>query len=298
MKANTEMDYSVFNTLFDAVIVINGRCEIVYVNQATATLCGLTLKRIKVGTDLGKYLTFAPALIDTNIEKVTAATPYQEVRYKCGKSEGYVRGSLQPISVNGENLWLIYLRDMSMEVALETKYRKEKIEKNAVLQVAQTDLLTRLYNRPVFLKLVTEACEKAAVSKKPLGLLLIDIDNFGLINEKLGPITGDWLLTETTKVLTTNFVTATTPAGRVENNMFGLLLLNMQEVDAISLSKKIRGFFTNHVFTLPSTRVLSITVSTGLGICSEGVDGKKLFERAWGALKESKKAGKNKLAIA
>src|SRR5437764_1204230 len=136
------MNFSFFDSLLDSVLVVDEKQNISYVNEITASLCGLSLKRLKKCSTLNEIFTFDPPLLEIGLKEITSATPYFEVKVIFQKSlEGHVRLSIQPeIPDSVTNLrWIIFLRDLSMEVTLEKKYNKEKREKAAVLLFAQRD---------------------------------------------------------------------------------------------------------------------------------------------------------------
>ena len=68
-------------------------------------------------------------------------------------------------------------------------------EKNQNLQVlANTDPLTGLYNRRNMIKRLSEERDKLASKDSNFALVMIDIDNFKMVNDKYGHICGDYIL--------------------------------------------------------------------------------------------------------
>jgi diguanylate cyclase (GGDEF)-like protein len=66
---------------------------------------------------------------------------------------------------------------------------------------ANTDELTRVYNRRKGLDFIREQMDQATKLKNPLLIAFIDIDNLKVINDKFGHIEGDILLTSTAKII-------------------------------------------------------------------------------------------------
>ncbi|MCM0650216.1 GGDEF domain-containing protein [Clostridium swellfunianum] len=66
---------------------------------------------------------------------------------------------------------------------------------------ANTDELTRVYNRRKGLELIREQMSQVSALKKSMLIAFIDIDNLKMINDKFGHIEGDILLTSLAKIL-------------------------------------------------------------------------------------------------
>ena len=120
------MSYKMFDNFLDACIVFNNdnNKEIIYRNQAAASLAQRSLMRMYVGSSMDKYFEFE------NLENLLEASreKYVETTYKtsCGHS-GTV--SITSQHMNYENHWLCVIRDMSMEVKLHKKYQLQLREK-------------------------------------------------------------------------------------------------------------------------------------------------------------------------
>jgi len=65
---------------------------------------------------------------------------------------------------------------------------------NPLLKEAATDSVTELASRATFNRRLAEEWERAERSGQPLGLILIDVDNFKSINDECGHTTGDAVL--------------------------------------------------------------------------------------------------------
>jgi diguanylate cyclase (GGDEF)-like protein len=80
---------------------------------------------------------------------------------------------------------------------LETRRRtleRELKEREALLERATRDPLTRLWNRQAILEILARAMEAAKTNNRPLAVALIDIDHFKRVNDTMGHLMGDAVL--------------------------------------------------------------------------------------------------------
>ncbi len=68
-------------------------------------------------------------------------------------------------------------------------------------EVATLDRLTGVYNRDYFMRRLFEEIERANRFRLPISLLMIDIDNFKLVNDTLGHLQGDAVLKMIAKLI-------------------------------------------------------------------------------------------------
>ncbi len=113
-------------------------------------------------------------------------------------------------------LWIIVL--WSIE-----NYRKNKEAHDKELSVlAQIDGLTGLSNRSLFQSRLSEALNQSIRQGQPVALLIIDIDNFKVINDSYGHPTGDKLLKEVAKRLKAR-CRSTDIVARLGGDEFGII---------------------------------------------------------------------------
>jgi diguanylate cyclase (GGDEF)-like protein/PAS domain S-box-containing protein len=97
------------------------------------------------------------------------------------------------ITING---WRTSKADQGLRRIIMTvrDVTEEKTAEERVRWSASHDALTRLANRSLFQEKLDTAIQRAAVSGRAVGLLLLDMDHFKQINDSLGHDVGDMLL--------------------------------------------------------------------------------------------------------
>ncbi len=145
------MDYSVFDNQIDAVLIIDEEKRPVYVNIALATIIGVSPKRIKSNKFAYEYISFESEdllpMPNGTLGK-DAFIPYQEYKFKTFKgNEGTALVSINPIANENESepikFWAIFMKDMTVEIQLQEKYKEQLNQKEGVikeLQKAQAEL--------------------------------------------------------------------------------------------------------------------------------------------------------------
>jgi diguanylate cyclase (GGDEF)-like protein len=77
--------------------------------------------------------------------------------------------------------------------------RRVEIERAVMQRQAETDQLTGIYNRRHFETSLDQEIERARRYGSPLSVLMIDVDNFKLLNDRHGHLVGDRLLYQLTR---------------------------------------------------------------------------------------------------
>lgn len=163
---------------------------------------------------------------------------------------------------------------------------KEKILE--VEHLATTDLLTSLYNRRGFEKLLMTESARATRFKEPLSLILFDLDNFKPVNDTHGHVSGDLVLCKVAEVLRFHLREIDIPV-RWGGDEFLILLTNTTLEHAEKLAEKLRKLIAQQA----DIKELSVTASFGVAQFDYNEDPMRLTIRADKALYQSKKAGRN-----
>ena len=172
-------------------------------------------------------------------------------------------------------------------------------ERNAELQQAKetfeqlsiTDGLTKLHNHRFFQDHLTREILRVGRSGEPLSMLLVDLDDFKQLNDRLGHAAGDELLAGIARILNQS-VRATDLLARYGGEEFVVLLPDTDLDGAFRLAEKIRTAVAESSFILDeSLRPVRVTVS--IGAAQFAGNRKAFFRAADRALYRAKDHGKN-----
>lgn len=169
-----------------------------------------------------------------------------------------------------------------------------KIKSRNLIQLAETDQLTGLYN-----KVTTEKKIKEYLTENPESqsvLFVLDIDNFKKINDTMGHAFGDEVLRNVGQRIRMEF-RASDIIGRAGGDEFIILLKDLKdEKFIIREAQKVEHFFQN--FQVGNYVKYSATASIGCAVFSrDGKDFEELYKAADQALYKAKHRGKNQLAF-
>ena len=168
---------------------------------------------------------------------------------------------------------------------------QSKLAQQHIEKLAYRDNLTGLANRHYFINVLEERLR--AGSGPPLGLLLVDIDNFKRINDSLGHQTGDKLLASLARRLRSSLVDGTTLA-RFASNEFAVLLEESSPGRGERVAAQILDVLDKPLFV--DNQLINITGSIGLAYAPQhGHDPQTLMKNAGLALHKAKANGKHQL---
>ena len=163
-----------------------------------------------------------------------------------------------------------------------------------IKDMANKDFLTGMFNRRYFFDSGKSIFNKNKRKRKPLAVVMVDIDKFKNINDSYGHDVGDDAIKQIKVILDKNLRESDLVA-RFGGEEFCILLedINIQEVQA--LFEKIRAEFESNAITSHGFEI-SYTISTGVffGLLDSMDEMIKLSDEA---LYEAKITGRNKVVI-
>ena len=156
-------------------------------------------------------------------------------------------------------------------------------------QLADHDALTGLHNRRFFHETLAREVARAHRYGRGLALVLMDVDDFKEINDRMGHLAGDAALAEAAERVRLAVRESDVPC-RVGGDELGVILPESRLHDAQQLVTRIQ----QAVASRPVARAGRVRVSTGLAELLPQDDATSLFERADESLyaaKHSRKGG-------
>ncbi|BBP71249.1 hypothetical protein PHLH6_32530 [Pseudomonas sp. Seg1] len=171
------------------------------------------------------------------------------------------------------------------------RYRREK----EIARLAARDPLTALYNRRA-LEMRAPRLLQDTSPQRPGALLLIDIDNFKLVNDQYGHTAGDRLL-----IALSELIRALLPrealTARLGGDEFVILLAHASNERIVELGDALREqFLTTSSQTFPTPD--AVTLSIGATIFdTPPASLAALIEQGDAALYESKRGGRNRIRL-
>jgi diguanylate cyclase (GGDEF)-like protein len=180
--------------------------------------------------------------------------------------------------------------------------RRQLSKRNHALQAAleeitelkQHDTVTGLPHRVILDMRMEEEIARWERSRRPLALMLMDIDNFTKLNAEYGRDAGDEVLKHIATLLK-QAVRTVDVAVRYGGQEFAILLPETNEMGAMIVAERMRMDLSDQLI-LPLLE--PITASFGVAIYLSGEQREELYARAWRALKHAKAHGKNAVTMA
>jgi len=165
---------------------------------------------------------------------------------------------------------------------------------------ATIDPLTGLKNRRVFDERLAEEVSRSQRYGTPLSLVMLDVDGFKAINDRLGHPEGDAVLTAIAQVLTELLRDTDVPT-RYGGDEFAVILPGIGKTAAYAVAEKLRAAIAGLDVESAGSSGEAMTVTISAGVAS--VNGapatpEGLLETADAALYRAKNAGRNQVMIA
>ena len=194
------------------------------------------------------------------------------------------------VAVVGINLTaMILLAYAAMVVA-----REQRRSRDAAIRLSTIDPLTGLFNRGFFFAALEREIARSARSSRGFCLLMMDLDELTLINDRLGHFHGDRVLRAVGGVISAG-VRRIDTAARYGGDEFVVLLPETDPTGAFVLAEKMRLGVHEVALELPSSEVHP---SISVGVVSypnDGTTADELMISADGAMYTSKRAGKDRV---
>jgi diguanylate cyclase (GGDEF)-like protein len=193
-----------------------------------------------------------------------------------------------------ENVKVVELLAASVAVALQNAHLYQETQR-----LATTDPLTALSNYRHFHELLNLEVQRARRMAYPVGLIIMDLDHFKVVNDRHGHPVGDVALRQVAEQLRSR-LRRTDVVGRLGGEEFGAILPGANRKEVGIVAEKIR----RAVEELPpleggmTSETTRLTLSLGgTSLDSDTVDAELLISNADQALYEAKRNGRNQVCL-
>ncbi|CAA9515371.1 MAG: hypothetical protein AVDCRST_MAG67-3067 [uncultured Solirubrobacteraceae bacterium] len=210
---------------------------------------------------------------------------------------GTIEGTGERIRNGRLTAGLILLGFFLIAIACAVLVSKENVQLHETVVLASvTDERTGLANSRAFREALTDEIERSKRYGTAVGLVLMDLDGFGRFNKIYGQQQGNVVLREVARVLRETSREVDHPARPNIGDEFAIIVPGTDLEGTFNLAERVRE-------RIDALRITSldgqpeITVTTSCGVAAVppvAADERMLFAAADGALREAKRAGKNR----
>jgi diguanylate cyclase (GGDEF)-like protein len=185
-------------------------------------------------------------------------------------------------------------REVLRSLAAQTTLALENVDLHFQVQrQAVTDELTALANHRRFQELLATEMDQVRRYRYPVGLIMLDVDDFKTVNDTYGHPQGDVVLREVARVVRESSRETDAPA-RYGGEEMSVILPHTDLEGAIAIAERIRTSIEALQIPLIDSRgSLRVTASLGVAACSDG-NKDALIGSADAALYTAKRQGKNR----
>lgn len=193
------------------------------------------------------------------------------------------------------------IASLNSQVRSQKKRESELLEINSLLDVrskqleekSKTDSLTGAFNRQGIEDAIRIGLWEWRSQKKPLSLILIDVDHFKKINDEHGHAIGDHVLSALSNIVKQH-IRSNDLFARWGGEEFVLLCRDTKIEQASLIAEKIRELIASFAFK----DNVQVTASFGVATLNANETLEQLFNHADKALYEAKHQGRNRVMVA
>jgi diguanylate cyclase (GGDEF)-like protein len=185
-------------------------------------------------------------------------------------------------------------REVLLSLAAQTTLALENVDLHFQVQrQAVTDELTAVANHRRFQELLATEMDQVRRYRYPVGLIMLDVDNFKQVNDTYGHPQGDVVLREVARVVRESSRETDAPA-RYGGEEMAVILPHTDLDGAYAIAERVRTAVEAMEIPLSESRgSLRVTASLGVAASTDG-DKNALIASADAALYTAKRQGKNR----
>ena len=173
--------------------------------------------------------------------------------------------------------------------------RRIECDEQMLQELASRDGLTGLYNHRMFYSMLDEEIARTQRYKRPLALLILDIDHFKRVNDTYGHVAGDRILTGMAQLLQQT-VRQEDRVCRYGGEEISVIMPETGVQTAIQTAERVRAAVEQVVFKDDSGQEIRVTASIGVAALPEqAATLQELVNAADTALYAAKEGGRNRV---
>lgn len=184
---------------------------------------------------------------------------------------------------------------------IERQSRRSFLEGRLIAQLAEHDALTGAKNRRVFDEQLTRLWQQAVADRRPLAILLIDVDHFKDYNDRYGHQAGDVALQQVAKAVQAQIHRPLDLLSRYGGEEFAALLYDIDAAQSRDIAERIRLAVSGLSIEHRGSRVARVvTISIGVAAIQPSAERGPLgaLQLADEALYTAKVGGRNGVHLA
>jgi len=251
----------------------------------------LALVAALVGTALGVRVLWLRSVRLATAERTGELHRELVVRHRAESDLYYVRGELE--SLVRERTQVLEARNLELDAT-----RQELQAANEQLRrLVGVDALTGIPNRRHFDETLSRELERAARERRPLSLILADIDGFKRYNDAYGHAAGDRTLRQVAQALSTSFRRGSDLAARYGGEEFAVILPGVDQRHSSLFAERLRRIVWRLALPhngAPAGERVTISLGVATVLAELGGGSQELIVAADAALYRAKFLGRNR----
>jgi len=179
-----------------------------------------------------------------------------------------------------------------LTIFLALAYQKNRINAQSMEKLAMLDPLTRLMNRRSFNAIAKKKFQESQAINRTDSVIMIDVDHFKKINDKLGHDVGDIALKDIAHLVQSNFRSSDLVC-RWGGEEFMVYLTDTSMNDAKALAERLRKRIEEGLCNSDH----AVTVSQGVAAINNNETFEQMLKRADQGLLKAKDQGRNRVCM-
>jgi len=262
----------------------------IYANRSYSNLLGFDDDNEIIGTPLLNWIDLHHNVVLTKLlRNPFASHDITKLKVKL------IQNDAEPAEVDMEFSAVKYHNKLCTQITVRTSGER-KIHKPSTDTLMHHDMITGLYNRQYFMKVLNENITTSVKSGMFQAVTFILLDNFKTIREKIGVISSDALISDITGLIWEIYGHENTIA-RFGDYTFTVLNNYSYKEGAYQLAETLRGKIEKHSMTI-NGHTVSTTCSIGICVINEHMkDAQNAHSRADLACELARTSGGNQIHV-